>query len=104
MTTSTNEAVLTWTNDGDTNEFCEKCQHICTDGASCSCHPEYQLKDDLITCIDVDECVAQLHNCTENTTCVNREDSYDDFKTKKMMMMMVMMMMMNKMSPVNVHI
>lgn len=79
-----NDESLSSTNDDDTNEFCKTCQHICSKDAderhSCLCYHGYQLKDDLITCIDLDECAEQLHNCTENTICVNREGSYDCFE------------------------
>lgn len=79
--------LTTWSIGDETNELCQRCQHTCSLASSssspsssvafCSCYPGYQLKDDLITCVDVDECAAQLDNCTDDTVCVNREGSYD---------------------------
>ncbi|XP_063863055.1 signal peptide, CUB and EGF-like domain-containing protein 1 [Scylla paramamosain] len=53
------------------------CQHMCQqgpDGATCTCHPGYQLQPDGRSCQDADECEAGSHRCQQE--CVNSEGGY----------------------------
>ncbi|XP_061422346.1 fibulin-1-like [Lethenteron reissneri] len=41
----------------------------------CTCPPGYYLENDGTTCLDVDECVKSLHNCSQN--CTNTQGGYE---------------------------
>ncbi|MBN3298436.1 FBLN7 protein, partial [Amia calva] len=50
------------------------CMHACVNipgSYRCSCPTGYRLLADGRSCEDVDECLAQQHNCTRGTTCIN---------------------------------
>ncbi|CAG0882699.1 unnamed protein product [Darwinula stevensoni] len=63
---------------------CERenpCEQICQDapdsGIQCLCNPGYQLADDRISCLDVDECVVGVDVCGSlGQACMNTPGSY----------------------------
>ncbi|XP_051789547.1 fibulin-1-like [Erpetoichthys calabaricus] len=55
------------------------CSQLCTEkdqSVLCSCHQGYQLKSDLRSCEDTNECITGLHNCTRFQTCENTPGAF----------------------------
>ncbi|EZG48586.1 calcium-binding EGF domain protein [Gregarina niphandrodes] len=59
---------------------CDKNYGVCingVDGAECLCREGFQLADDGVSCVDIDECRTGDHNCPlDISECVNEKGSY----------------------------
>ncbi|KAJ8038778.1 IgGFc-binding protein [Holothuria leucospilota] len=56
------------------------CQQICQNtlnGFTCSCNSGYNLHPDMYQCIDIDECVLQTDDCSDQADCSNTPGSYN---------------------------
>lgn len=42
---------------------------------NCKCPPGYNLNDDMRTCVDINECDSELHNCSE--ICTNTAGGFE---------------------------
>uniref|UniRef100_UPI00358F448E fibulin-1-like isoform X1 n=2 Tax=Myxine glutinosa TaxID=7769 RepID=UPI00358F448E len=57
----------------------EICSQECVNTASgflCSCHNGYRIKEDNVTCDDVNECLLEYHDCRMGQRCVNTAGSF----------------------------
>uniref|UniRef100_UPI00398EB66C fibulin-1 isoform X2 n=1 Tax=Pristiophorus japonicus TaxID=55135 RepID=UPI00398EB66C len=55
------------------------CKHRCTDtgtSVNCSCYVGYKLKNDNVTCEDINECLLLAHQCQIGQRCINTVGSY----------------------------
>ncbi|XP_067855836.1 fibulin-1 isoform X2 [Heptranchias perlo] len=55
------------------------CHQQCTDtgtSVNCSCYVGYKLKDDNITCEDINECLLLTHQCQTGLRCLNTAGSH----------------------------
>ncbi|XP_073423762.1 fibulin-1 isoform X2 [Dendrobates tinctorius] len=68
--------------DPSLNDRCRgggRCSQQCRDTGSsviCSCYAGYQLQPDGVTCNDINECIAQAHNCKVGQRCINLPGSF----------------------------
>lgn len=52
------------------------CSQLCLGNGTCGCLDGYQLKEDGVTCEDVNECLTGNHNCIFGLFCINIEGSF----------------------------
>ncbi|XP_015245735.1 PREDICTED: fibulin-1 [Cyprinodon variegatus] len=53
-----------------------KCSQLCVDNSRCACKEGFRLKQDGVTCEDIDECLTGGHNCTAEQVCSNSVGSF----------------------------
>ncbi|XP_072309629.1 fibulin-1-like [Eucyclogobius newberryi] len=53
-----------------------RCSQLCLGIGSCGCRDGYRLKEDGVSCEDVNECLSGDHNCVFGLFCVNTEGSF----------------------------
>ncbi|KAH6928517.1 hypothetical protein HPB50_016854 [Hyalomma asiaticum] len=61
----------------DRNNQCEQLCHIVNSSPVCECHEGFRLRDDLLSCADIDECSEGSHDCDESREqCMNIPGSF----------------------------
>ncbi|XP_008293091.1 fibulin-1 [Stegastes partitus] len=52
------------------------CSQLCVGDGKCGCHDGFQLRQDGVSCEDVNECLTNSHNCISGQVCINTEGSF----------------------------
>ncbi|XP_014840501.1 PREDICTED: fibulin-1 isoform X4 [Poecilia mexicana] len=52
------------------------CSQLCVGNGRCVCNDGFRLQRDGVTCEDINECLADRHNCSAEQVCVNTDGSF----------------------------